>query len=750
MRRLADSRPRLSAALSMSLLLAMLMLLLATSARSEFTLATLLSGTSSLQFDSASSPALSEDGEYAAFRGSLAGVPGVYRRDLRTGEVALVAGEAPVDASTAEKLLSAPDASAPSISADGRYVVFTSAAVLDPQDEGSEEEDANGCPQVYVRDMDLTSTASGAYVLVSAVNGGSESLTYEKHCAAGSSTALAIGGAQAAAGVSLSADGQEVAFTVSSSSDLSGPCTGMPVKCPTEASQVAVRDLQTKTTTLVSLTPEGAPTPGGGAFPSAEEEQHTGSSQVATESQEPVASSAAISADGSTVAWQGTNVPAQVPPAADVVSGMSGRGGAALEVEPLWRRIADGSTAFTRRLLNEAGLNFYFGPSHESSQEVEGGALAPLGKVFVAPALSANGNTVATVANAPTATNEGSYQFIGYSGALPPAEAYAIQVDNDPTTPPRVTPLTATLDFAALNSILGGVSDVTISPDGSRVAFNTRRVSFALASPTLVSPPTQEVANAYTYVANLQLGTLQRVTSTYEGTPPDGEPGQLSFAGDDLSLAFASSASNLFYGDVTPGASQVYLTQEASSPNQVAPQSLSPPPLEALPTPAWLLSAIAIPQPDGSVTVDAYVPGAGKLAVRASAQLPSAAPHKSAKTKGGRPKAHKSKAGKTVQVSARTVGQLTAVAHGSSELRLRLRVSAAYRELVADKGGLYCVLDISFTAPDHAALRQEIPVTLRQVVRKRPAKGKAAYKSALAGRRVDGKVGSHGKTRVAQ
>lgn len=747
MRRLVDNRLCLTVAASALLLL---MLLLAAGARAEFTLPTLLSGTSSLQFDSASSPAFSEGDEYVAFRGSLAGVPGVYRRDLRTGEIALVAGESSVNASAAEKLLSAPDASAPSISADGRYVAFTSAAVLDPRDEGPTQEDANGCPQVYVRDMDLAPTAPGAYALASAVNGGSESLIYEKRCAAGSSTELAIGGAQAAAGSSLSADGQEVVFTVSSPSDLNGQCTTAPVKCPTEASQVAVRDLETQTTTLVSVTPEGVSTPGGGAFPSTDDEQRLGNSQVAIESQEPVASSAAISADGSTVAWQGTNVPAQVPSATDIVGGMSNFGGVALEAEPLWRRIANGLTATTMRLLNEAGLNFYFGPSHENSQVVEGGALAPLNKVFVAPALSWDGSTVAAIANGPTSTNEGSYQFAGYSGALPPAEAYVIRVDDSPGMPPRVIPLTATPNFAALNAIFGGVSDVAISPDGSRVAFNTRRTSFALASPTLVSPPAQEVANAYTYVANLQLGTLQRVTSTYEGAPPEGEPGQLSFAGNDLSLAFASSASNLFYGDATPGISQVYLTQETSSPNQVAAQSLSPAPLEALPIPTWLLSAIALPRADGSVTIDAYVPGAGKLAVHASAQLPSTAVRKSTKTKSRRPTAHKSKASKAIQVPARVVGQLTAVAHGSSELRSRLRVNAAYRTLVAGKDGLYCVLDLTFTAPGHAVLREEIPVTLRQVAHKRSAKKKTALKSALAQRRADAKAAFHRNAGVAR
>jgi hypothetical protein len=756
MRRPVDNLSRVCAAASASLLLTTLMLLAASAARAEFTPATLLSGTSRLQFDNASSPAFSQNGGYVAFRGTLAGVPGIYRRGPY-GEIALVAGEASAGASEAERLLSAPDASAPSISEEGRYVAFTSAAVLDPQEEGPGQEDGKGCPQVYVRDMDLAPSAPGAYTLASAVDGGSEGLTYEKRCTDGSSTALSIGGAQAAAGVALSANGKEVAFTVLSPSDLGGPCTGAPLKCPTEASQVAVRDLEKHTTTLVSVTPAGQPTPGGGAFPSTASEATSSmsGSSVSVESGEPSASSVAISANGSTVAWEGTDVPAQVSSATEVTAGMAKLGGAGYEIEPLWRRVADGPSAVTRRLLAGAGLNFFFFNRtnlSESEQPVRGGAigLEPPGQAdFVPPVLDAEGETVVAIANAPTPENEGSYSFLGGIGLVPPAEAYAVQIDDDPATPPLITPLTATPDFAALGAIYGGISDVAISPDGSRMAFNTRRVSFAPAALTLVSPPAQEVGYAYTYVANLRLGTLQRVTSTYEGAPPNGEPGKLSLSGDGLSLAFASSAANLFYGDVAPGASQVYLSQEVPSPNLLAVQSESPPPLEALPTPAWVLSAIAAPQPDGSVLIDAYVPGAGKLTVRAGAQLLSRATSKRQQAKNGRRKARVSGASSSVQVPTRTVGQATAVARGSSELHLRLRVNEAYGALVAGKDGLYCVLQVSFTDPGHAALRQEIPVTLRRTLRAKPGKGNA-HKGSLTRKSSPGKPESPGKTGVAQ
>ena len=63
----------------------------------------------------------------------------------------------------------------PSVSADGRYVAFSTAQQLVPQD-------TNENVDVYVRDMDVPLTAdrkdSGAYTLVSAKSGGEEPATY--------------------------------------------------------------------------------------------------------------------------------------------------------------------------------------------------------------------------------------------------------------------------------------------------------------------------------------------------------------------------------------------------------------------------------------------------------------------------------------------------------------------------------------------------------------------------------------------
>jgi hypothetical protein len=677
---------------------------LAVPAHADFSAATLLSGTQQLQFDEANAPAFSADGRYVAFQGSLGEVPGIYRRDLATGQVELVAGG---------------DASAPSISATGRYIAFTSTAVLVPAAKPGE-----GCPQVYVRDMEPGAGAP-EYELASALNDFDVGLSYLPHCSAAPSGELPLGGAQAAPGVALSQDGRHVVFTVSSSSNLVRGAGCIPparlTECAPETppSQVAVRDLANETTTLVSATPAGGPTPGGGAFPSSESEQLmlTYGERPSATSDQPTASSAAISADGSTVAWQGTNVPEQVPSATDVVPGMASITAtpgepAADEVEPLWRRVANGAGAVTLRLLAGAGLNLYAHTYQEGAEPIMGGAVGP-GYGFAPPALSADGSVVATISNALTPANEATYYGKYISGFyIPPNDAYVVDVKEDPSTAPQahVTPLTATASFLAPRVFESGVSDVAVSRDGLHVAFDTPRTGFTLAPPESISPPAPE--GDYTYEVNVPLGTLQRVTSTHDGAAPDGQAGLLSFSGDDRSLAFASHASNLFFGDAITEAPEVYLVHELPTSDTPAEQSIAPPPAISAPLAAWILNATAVPQENGSLLVSAQAPGAGRLTVKAIAQLPTAsAPARRSTAATAHRVAQASGGG--VALTAHTVAQASASAKGPSSIQFRLTVSSPYRARLSSHGGLYCIVRVTFTASGRTPLVREIPVTLR-------------------------------------
>src|SRR5262249_42104656 len=114
-------------------------------------------------------PALSEDGRYVVFDGSIGGVPGVWRRSTSAG-------------ATFEQVAGG-DATLPSVSADGRYVSFTTnegaslAALTNGQiPTGAQVTEA---PGVYVRDMALAPGEPGAFTLASAKDHSAQSLSYE-------------------------------------------------------------------------------------------------------------------------------------------------------------------------------------------------------------------------------------------------------------------------------------------------------------------------------------------------------------------------------------------------------------------------------------------------------------------------------------------------------------------------------------------------------------------------------------------
>ena len=61
-----------------------------------------------------------------------------------------------------------------------------------------------------------------------------------------------------------------------------------------------------------------------------------------------------------------------------------------------------------------------------------------------------------------------------------------------------------------------------------------------------------------------------------------------------------------------------------------------------------------------------------------------------------------------------TVATAGALAAGPAEIQLRLTPSSRYRAPISAKGGLYCIVRVTFTARGHAPLLKEIPVTLRR------------------------------------
>lgn len=698
-------------------------------ARAAYTSPELVSYTGATEAEDAYSPAISTDGTYVAFVGSFDGVSGVYRKDLATGELELVAGE-----DDAEPALSAPDAGAPSISAEGRYVSFTTTGRLDSADD--QHGDPGDCSSVYVRDMDVPVTQPGAYKLVSALNGVTQGITY-----AGSSSAGCPGGGSASADrVAISGDGEEVAFTVLGSSDLS---TGPGGATTTPPDQIAVRNLRTDTTTLVSQTlsslggtPEAVP--GGAALAPPGDRLQFGGREIS-------GSTAAISADGDVVAWMGVNIAAQAPTAAAEDSSAS-------YDEPLWRQITEGPAAPIRRVTGGddpacgcAGpFDTAFDPNHS------GGALGPEYGTYVAPGgfggdplqgqsldsvtpqLSANGQTVAILSTQPR-TGEVS-RGLEEELTTSTANAYVVNMADGLTRSAALTQLTewASDDFRDFAST-GAVQSIALSPGGEEVAFTTARIDFPLSPPTLITPALGQADEPQLYVANLAAGTLALVSYGYGGEPANGSVATPSFVADGKTLAFASSATNLVYGAYNRGnengqPGNVFVISEVMTPLVAGAQMIGAAPTNPSAPQPWELIASTGPGPHGTVLVYVTVPGAGTLKASARAEVPVTV----TVTSRGKSKRARARRRHTV-IAARTVASAKATARGAGLIELRLTSASAYRSLVASHDGLYATIRLTFAARGEPTLTKSVQVTFHGKPAK-PAKSAKETKAKAEGR----------------
>jgi Tol biopolymer transport system component len=730
-------------------------------------------GSVTQQSDYARDPVISGDGRYVVFDGSFEGLSGIWRRDLQSGQLQAVAvgrrlhgGSGGCSTTISGEQLSC-DAELPSISADGQYVSFTTTAALAPV------ADTNSAPDVYVRNMNLEASESEshschasevedapeltqrcAYTLVSAVDGKDEGLTYVESSAGHGSVA----GPRSA----ISADGRKVVFVTTAVSDLADP--QLPGSPTTPASQVVLRNLSSRETELVStrLDPQtGQPVPN---QPVSSEQGTSISGAVyggapsfpfvfADYALTPPFG-AAISADGSTVAWLGVNIGEQVRT-------LSGEAPGAAYREPLWRRTADGANAPTRAVSGgpdvenpacvqsgESSLPGSASPqdpcqgpfaSHQGNEEQSlwGGAVAgnPV------PQLSADGYTVAFLATAPLVSLGGDF---GVAPETRHSDLYVADMHGSLTRTAALTPLTELASGEERNlATTGSILDLAISSDGKQVAFTTKRTEFPLGSPTYISAAAPEAGIAELFDVDLANQTLTRVTHGFAGGAGEHPHGEVSpgtdpyfaeddgalapsFSSDGNSLAFSSTASNLVYGDGNSppqgeqrqpfDGSDAFVVKRTTFSFAPATQVISsaPAPAGAALTPPWSLGATASSQHDGSVLLYVVIPGAGALRAGAKAAVLVRAAHV----------AHtRSAAHGTVRrivtravVASRTVASaasLRLLGPTGAIVMLRLVLASSYRELAAKRGGLSASVGLLFTAPGHPALGQSLEVTFR-------------------------------------
>jgi Tol biopolymer transport system component len=512
---------------------------------------------------------------------------GIFRYDRATGAIQLVADGNELDLGDCPEKrckLMFQGAHNPSVSADGRYVVFSTAQQLVPQDN-------NENVDVYVRDMNVPLTVdradSGAYTLVSARNGGEEPATYGPR---NPPLRGAEPGSDVWPNTSISANGRYVVFRT----------TELESNLPDHASvdtlpgQLFVRDLQAKTTTLLSrkmmTVSYQSGDPAGGA---------TGP--------------ATISADGSTVAWVSENAEAQT-------RFLLGESPVSSVPYYLWRRWQE-PEAVTRRPtgwtdpedpacpsekevpLSETAIGPCYGPLN--SQESRLGSIAG-----VAPGLSADGYTVAFLAGA----------------ALRPNITKPSGLDVFLTSMlPGVTRKQGTRELTlAANSGNPGstpsIESLAFSQDGSTIAFTSTRDDFVLPEPDPIGAFRPLPTANDLYVIHLTEHILERAVVNYEGGDPNGSISvNPTLTQDGSTVAFTSSASDLIFGDSNKSSDAFVAALQA--PSGTAAPSAEVNAVQG----GFSLSAIAAPElglhvkraKAGGLLLLIETPGPGKLTAEA-------------------------------------------------------------------------------------------------------------------------------------
>lgn len=613
----------------------------------------LVSKSGAEQADVGEAPALSADGRYLAFQGTIDGLSGVFREDLTSGALA------PVATGTTFPFGAGADAAAPSISADGRYVSFTTTAQLDPGDDTQA-----GTEDVYVADMDASPPT---YELASALDGSAQS----------------IGGESIASPrVALSADGRKVVFV--------------------NGGQVYLRDLDTDVTTLVSIVRDpasgemepGVPVPGGA---------------VLEKPSMPLVKGAALSADGTTVAWLGTNLPAQVPLLSDEAAAIAKDDATEFPYdEPLWRRVADGPSAPTRRIVGGGdplapgcppngtladpacqgpfpGI-FAKGPGNAAE-----GWLGSEGAIDGVPQLSADGREVALIGNPTEATN---VFLVDMAPGLSRVQALRQLTRQVPVRPGEEGSVVNHEPFVPLN---GHIWDLAISAGAGRILFTTARQQFPLAPPNLVTQPPSQLGLVELYLLDLETESLRRISHG------DGGPGEASLgpgagaSGDGARspsleasghlLAFASTAVNLVEGDGND-ASDVFVVRDEGGASAAAPVNISASPRGPRPKRGQRLALSAFSLPDGSVKLVAVVPQAGRLRAQAASSLEV----------GARP---------------RRLANARSRAKRSGPVAMTLALPRSLAHLARSREGLYAMARVSFRGDKGKRLRGELQVRFR-------------------------------------
>jgi Tol biopolymer transport system component len=594
--------------------------------------------------DASSAPDISTDGRYVVFKtlarnlfpDEVADPPGqfyeggIFRRDLVTGVLELVAlGNLRAEAGSE---VAVRGAESPSVSGDGRFVAFSTAEQLAPVDDNDQID-------VYVRDMTLARDAPGAYELVSARDGSDAPARYERRTP---DLPFRNPGAEVFTGAAISDDGRRVVFaTPDVASDLPASAA---IDVP--AGQVFVRDRTERRTELVTRV-EGTGEPAGGT------------------------ERAVISADGTTVAWPGRNaqlqarfLPGEIPD--------PGR------YYYLWRRIADGPAAPTRRITGPADPD---DPACTGTYEAvptrQGPCYGPL---------SENEQSLAAISGTPPSLSADGYRVAFLTAAPPRPITSGPSLDAFVTSMvPGVTRKAGTIELTREGAVSDPVDTspliaVALSADGNHAALVTARTRFLLPVLRLTTGVRTVPDMAELYLADLTQGTLERAVRSFSGgDTSEAVAPAVSLTPGAGRVAFASGAENLFFGD-TNQRPDVFVVDrldapppdtEVQEPPEELPELIADPP----PPTTGRLRVTVRRAPAGAIRLLVRVPRAGRLTAEVRGRLPDASGRQRGRprllVRDRRPVRRRSQVTLTIRLPKRYMGGL----RRADELDARARVT---------------------------------------------------------------------------
>ncbi|WP_022927798.1 hypothetical protein [Patulibacter americanus] len=562
--------------------------------------------------DRSASALLSGDGRYVVFETQasvLLGDPpdederyvgGIVRKDLVTGEILLVAPPQRVRREDGTPRGTGTRSAPSGISHDGRYVLFgTTARLAGADDRGS------ASPDVYLRDMTSPVSAAASYELVSAQDGGIVGADYADP---------AVGSEPGVAGYALSADGRRAVFVSRGVSTLPAA-----VAATTPAQQVWVRDLDARTTRLISRaktdssaagTPAPQPAPGPGVQ----------------------APDVAISADGGKVVWMAGNAELQTPT-------LPREGAIGSPPALLWRDL-DRITAPSRRVAGAADPD---DPgcdpqSYSPSDTATGPCYGPF--------VTSEGFDQRSAGD--TTSNSSALRLQGISGTggrvLFSSSAYRRPYDVPAFRPstayladmraglPRRTAVTV----AWSNPVTNGrqaAQNGRLAADGRHATFVSRDNRFD-GLQAVGSFPTASLLPFNVFSVDLDARTVELVTRAPNGSDYATEsqtttPPSAAFpSADGSAVAFPAPDGNLFVGDAN-GVEDVLVARTVSQGGaggggeHAVPPVLPAPPVDttaprALPSRYFVtLGRVVVSKRTGTATLAVRLPTGGRLTATA-------------------------------------------------------------------------------------------------------------------------------------